>query len=227
MRKLNRFELTGRATSHVHEFAGPGCILHARAGEALLAMRAAARTAGVDLKVVSGFRDFKRQVAIWAAKFNGERPLLDRAGREIRREGLAETGLIDSILIWSALPGGSRHHWGSEIDVIDAAGVTAGERVRLVPEEFAVGGCFGRLNGWLEGNMGRFGFYRPYGTDRGGVSPEPWHLSYAPVSFGALGELSLEVLEEAIAGADMPGRELVLSRLPELYDRYVLAVDPP
>jgi hypothetical protein len=227
MHKLNRFELTGRATSHVQEFAGIGCILHARAEEALLAMREAARAAGVDLAIVSSFRDFKRQVAIWKAKFNGERRLLDRAGHEIRRECLDETGVIDSILIWSALPGASRHHWGSEIDVIDTAGLAPGVRAQLVASEFAAGGCFERLNDWLESNMGGFGFYRPYGRDRGGVQPEPWHLSYAPIAVGALAELTLEVLTEAIGGSEMPGRELVLSRLPELYERYVVAVDSP
>ena len=30
--------------------------------------------------------------------------------------------------------------------------------------------------------MHAFGFFRPYTTDRGGVAPEPWHLSYAPVA---------------------------------------------
>ena len=26
------------------------------------------------------------------------------------------------------------------------------------------------------------GFFRPYGEDRGGVAPERWHLSFAPLS---------------------------------------------
>ena len=45
----------------------------------LLAMRKEARTAGIELEIVSAFRDFNRQVAIWTAKFNGQRPLLDAA----------------------------------------------------------------------------------------------------------------------------------------------------
>jgi LAS superfamily LD-carboxypeptidase LdcB len=224
---LNRFELTGRATTHVRELSQPQCILHELAGEALLRMRNAALTDGIQLEVVSSFRDFKRQVAIWTAKFNGERPLLDRSGREIRREELDETGLIDSILIWSALPGASRHHWGSEIDVIDAAALPAGVRPRLVPAEYAPDGCFGRLSGWLDSNMGKFGFFRPYVRDRGGVQPEPWHLSFAAVSIEALELMQMDVLREALGGADMPGKEGVLSRLPELYERYVVAVDSP
>jgi LAS superfamily LD-carboxypeptidase LdcB len=190
-------------------------------------MRYEARLAGIDLLVVSAFRDFNRQLAIWSAKFNGQRPLLDRSGTEINRTKLYESALIDAILIWSALPGASRHHWGSEIDVLDAAALGPGARAQLVPEEFAAGGRFERLNGWLDSNMQRFGFFRPYATFRGGVQPEPWHLSYAEVATPALRMLSVDVLREAIEEADMPGQQTVLARLPELYQTYVLAIDPP
>lgn len=191
-------------------------------------MRNEARTAAIELEIVSAFRDFNRQVAIWTAKFNGRRPLLDRGGAVINPADLYESALIDSILTWSALPGASRHHWGTDIDVIDTAALPPGSRARLVPEEFATGGCFERLATWLDSNMGRFGFFRPYGFDRGGVQPEPWHLSYAPVALPALKVLSLDVLRQALEAAPgMPGQQAVLDRLPELYERYVLAVDEP
>lgn len=83
------------------------------------------------------------------------------------------------------------------------------------------------LGTWLQGNMGRFGFFRPYTADQGGVQPEPWHLSYAPVSVPALRGLTPEVLMEAIATSSMHGREHVLSRLTELHVRYVSAVSSP
>jgi len=222
---LNSLEVTGRAVTHVQEVGDPKCVLHARAAEALIAMRNEARTAGIELNVVSAFRDFNHQAAIWSAKFNGQRPLLDASGAEMNHADLYESALIDAILTWSALPGASRHHWGSEIDVIDAAALPPGRPPRLLTAEFAAGGCFERLGGWLDSNMGRFGFFRPYATYRGGVQPEPWHLSYAAVSVPALDVLSLDVLREAIEAADMPGRQAVLSRLPELYQRYVLTVD--
>jgi LAS superfamily LD-carboxypeptidase LdcB len=213
--------------THVRELADPQCVLHVRAAEALLALRAEARLAGIDLYVVSAFRDFNHQLAIWSAKFTGRRPLLDRSGVEIKAADLYESALIEAILTWSALPGASRHHWGSEIDVIDAAALEPGARAQLVPEEFAPGGRFERLNGWLDSNMGRFGFFRPYATFKGGFQPEPWHLSYAEVSTPALQVLSVDVLREAIQEAYMPGQQAVLARLPELYERYVLAVDAP
>jgi LAS superfamily LD-carboxypeptidase LdcB len=222
---LNSLQVTGRLATHVRDVADPPCVLHPRTAEALLSMRAEARAAGIDLYVASAYRDFNRQLAIWSAKFNGRRPLLDPSGVPIDHEKLHESELIDAILIWSALPGASRHHWGSDFDVMDAARLQPGERAQMVAPEYGPGGRFEQLHGWLDSNMGRFGFFRPYATWQGGVRPEPWHLSHAEISVPALEVLSLEVLQEAIEAADMPGKQTVLARLPELYQRYVLTVD--
>jgi hypothetical protein len=43
----------------------------------------------------------------------------------------------------------------------------------------------------------------------------------------AVESLSLSVLRTAIAQGDMLGKEVVLDRLPEIYTRFILAVDPP
>ena len=87
-----------------------------------------------------------------------------------------------AILLWSALPGASRHHWGTEIDVIDRAALRPGQHAQLIPAEYCAEGVFGGLDRWLTEHAGAFGFFRPYDRDRGGVQPEPWHLSFAPVS---------------------------------------------
>jgi len=224
---LNLLQVTGRVATHVHDLADPACVLHPGAARAVQAMRAEARQAGIELRIVSAFRDFNRQLAIWRGKFNGQRPLLDPAGAVIDRTKLDESALIEAILIWSALPGASRHHWGSDFDVVDAAALGPAERPQLVVQDYGPGGRFERLARWLDSNMGRFGFFRPYATWQGGVRPEPWHLSFAEVAVPALRVLSLEVLREALEEADMPGQQAVLARLPELYQRYVLAVDPP
>jgi hypothetical protein len=109
--------------------------------------------------------------------------------------------------------------------VIDAAAMPEGYRLRLVPEEYARNGVFARLTPWLDENMGRFGFYRPYASARGGAGVEPWHLSYWPVANEALEALTLPVLRRAVAGSGVLGREQVLERLPEIYTRFMLAVD--
>ena len=64
-------------------------------------------------------------------------------------------------------------------------------------------------------------------TDRGGVNPEPWHLSYAPVSVPALESLSLSMLRQVLEASSIAGKQQVLGRLPEIYTRFLLAIDGP
>jgi LAS superfamily LD-carboxypeptidase LdcB len=222
---MNEFELTGRARTHVVELEQPRCTLHYAVVAAFLAMRDAAACAGIGLEAASSFRDFDRQLRIWNAKWAGERPLLDDGGRPLDAAALDDDERIGAILHWSALPGGSRHHWGSDVDVIDTAALPEGYRVQLVAEEYAPGGVFARLTPWLDANMGRFGFYRPYASGLGGAGIEAWHLSYWPVATEALEALTLPVLRRAIAGSALLGRERVLERLPEIYTRFIVAVD--
>lgn len=224
---MNELELTGQARTHVVELAEPHCMLHYEAVASFLAMRDAARVEGIDLAPRSSFRDFQAQIGIWNRKWQGERPIYDRQGALLDRAQLSDSATVDAILCWSAIPGGSRHHWGSDIDVIDAAAVPAGYQVELLPAEYAPEGIFGRLSAWLDANMRRFGFYRPYRTERGGVSPEPWHLSYAPISQAALESLSLSTLRRVLEGSSIAGKPHVLARLPEIYTRFLLAVDAP
>ncbi len=224
---MNELELTGRARTHVIDLIAPACALHYEVVAAWLAMRDAAAVDGIDLQVRSSFRDFATQLAIWNSKCRGERPLYDREGRLVRREQLDDSRAVDAILCWSALPGGSRHHWGSDVDVIDAAAIPAGYKVELLPSEYAQGGLFEKLTRWLDARMHEFGFFRPYRTERGGVSPEPWHLSYAPVSLPALESLSLSTLRHVLEASEILGKSHVLARLPEIYTRYLLPIDAP
>ncbi len=228
---LDPRELTGRARTHVVDLDVPRCTLHRDAVEPFLAMRGAALAAGLDLIAVSSFRDFDRQLAIWNAKFRGERPLLDRASQPLDARALAPEERVEAILWWSALPGASRHHWGSDFDVIDRAALPDGATAQLVPAEFAAGGPFARLDAWLGEHMQRFGFFRPYVSVRDGVSPEPWHLSYAPVAQSAAAALTVEVLRAALCdaadSARLEGLDAVLASLPHIHAKYVAAIDPP
>lgn len=224
---MNELELTGRARTHIVELDRPRCAMHYAAAASFLAMREAAAGAGIDLAAASSFRDFDRQLHIWNAKWTGERPLLDPGGRPLVAASLDEAARIEAILCWSALPGGSRHHWGTDLDLIDAAALPEGYRVQLVPEEYAAGGVFERLTPWLDEHMARFGFYRPYASASCGAGVEPWHVSYWPVAHEALEGLTLPVLRRAVAGSAMLGKEQVLERLPEIYTRFILAVDSP
>jgi len=219
---MNALELTGRARSHVIELPQLRCTVHREVVAPLLALCAAARAeAGIELAPVSSFRDFDRQRDIWNAKYRGERALLDRNGEPLDALALAPDARIDAILAWSALPGASRHHWGTDLDVIDRAALPAGYRPQLIPQEYAPGGVFARLDAWLAESMQRFGFFRPYRQDHGGVQPEPWHLSHAATARPACAALTVEVMREAIEGAGVEGEELLVGRLAQLRQRYV------
>ncbi|MFA9441394.1 M15 family metallopeptidase [Uliginosibacterium sp. sgz301328] len=228
---LSALELTGRARTHVREFVideATRFVAHDKAGEAFMHMRAAAARHGIDLVPLSAFRDFAGQMKIWTAKWNGERPLYDADGGVIPHGALDEDGLVDAILSWSALPGASRHHWGSEFDVIDRAALPDGYRPRLLPDEYVAGGPFARLGEWLHTGPIEFGFFRPYDIERGGLHPEPWHLSWAPLAVPALGALTPELMREAIeAASDMPGRERVLARIEHIHTVQVCRVGAP
>lgn len=220
-------ELTGRTRRHVLESAAPRGIVHRSVVKPLAAMRRAAAKAGIDLALASSFRDFDTQVRIWNEKWTGRRRLEDRAGRVLDAATLKPAARVAAILAWSAPPGASRHHWGTDVDVFDRAALPEGYKLALVPAEYAADGPFAALSAWLDANMHRFGFYRPYRIDRGGVAPEPWHLSHAPTAREASRRLRLATVRAAIRDAPIEGRAALLNALPRVYARYVRAVDPP
>jgi LAS superfamily LD-carboxypeptidase LdcB len=218
-------ELTGHSRSHIVELAEPRCSLHREVVAPFLAMRAAARESGIDLIPVSSFRDFERQLAIWNGKCRGERELRDHQGALLDARALNEDELVGAILHWSALPGASRHHWGTDLDVIDAAAVPQGYAPQLVQAEYSIDGVFTALNNWLEHHAVRFGFFRPYAVFRGGVQPEPWHLSYAPLAEVALRLYSTDLLRAQLQRAPLEAAAAVHRRLPQIVEQYVMNVD--
>jgi LAS superfamily LD-carboxypeptidase LdcB len=236
---VNALELTGRARTHVVELGStsamaPRCgtpplsaTLHKYAVAPFLALCRAARAAGFELQAVSSFRDFDRQLGIWNAKYQGERALLDAAGLPLDAKRLTSAERIDAILGWSALPGASRHHWGTDLDVIDSRAIPANYTVRLIPAEFAPGGPFAALSAWLEGHAARFGFFQPFRGALSGVRAEPWHYSFAPEAERARRALTPAVLGAALESAPLMGKEVILAQLESLHARYVAAIDWP
>ena len=229
---LSPLELTGRASTHVVEAADLGCLLHPCTAEALRALRAAAAFDGIDLMPVSGFRDFSRQLAIWNGKFRGDRALLDSYGVALDVTQLSVWERVAAIMVWSALPGASRHHWGSDCDLIDTRALAAARArspevgVELVSENYASGGCYAKMSAWLDRHMHAYGFYRPYDEDRGGVRPEPWHVSFAPVAVPALSAMSAQLLADALSAVELAGGAVVATQLVPIFERFVVAVAP-
>lgn len=220
-------ELTGRSRGHIVELTDPRCSLHHAVVGPFLEMRAAALADGIDLQPLSSFRDFDRQLSIWQGKHRGERELLAADGSKLNPADLDDQARVEAILVWSALPGASRHHWGTDMDVIDLNALPAGYRPQLVVGEYGPGGVFARLDDWLDTNAAAHGFYRPYETWRGGVQPEPWHLSYAPVADIAMSLFKVDQLRAALADVDLDARGVVERMLPDIFERYVRNVDAP
>lgn len=226
-RTLDERELTGRSRMHVVQFADPRFAVQREVGDAFLAMRSDARKVGIDLVPYSSFRDFRTQLRIWNGKYSGKKPLYDMQGRPRDFSLLTSSEIIDCILNWSALPGGSRHQWGTEIDVIDGSRIADNYAVKLLPEEVVPGGIFEHLHRWLDVNASRFGFFRPYRLYTGGMYPEPWHLSYGPLSMPAMRQVTVELLTEVILDADMLGKELVLARIAQIHRDHILNISAP
>ena len=224
---MNDAELTGQARTHIAAVADPECLLHAQVVKPFLNLRRAALAEGIDLHAISGFRDFGRQLTIWNGKFSGERPMFDASGSKLDAAALTPRERVDAILLWSALPGGSRHHWGTDLDLVDRKASEAGHQIKLTPEEFAEGGPLAHLNAWLDDNAPRFGFFRPFQGVRSWVQREPWHFSFAPIAEKARQRLSPQVLRNAIAGAPLLGKEVMLGALEELHARYIALIDLP
>lgn len=232
-RHCNSAVLTGRTEEHLCDeslVALLGRRVHRDVVEPFLVLREEAKREGFELALESAFRSFEVQLFIWNRKAKGELSVLDRHGEPVAIGDLTPLGLVRAILRWSALPGASRHHWGTELDVYDARACPPGYRVELVPQEVEGGGIFAPLHRWLDERIraGRsFGFFRPYDQDRGGVSPERWHLSHAPTAEKYRSCYTLEVLREALEGADLLLKGVVLEHLEELYHRFVVNVGTP
>lgn len=188
------------------------------------ALRDDADKAGFDLRIASGYRSFDRQLAIWNAKAAGERTLLDSLGNPLDFAALDSEQLAASILRWSALPGASRHHWGTDIDIYDAAAVGDDYQVQLTPQEVADDGVFGPFHCWLDEHFATgagYGFFRPYCQDRGGIAPERWHLSYAPMASRYEAMLTPQVLAKALESSSLLLKHTVLAQIDDIFQRYV------
>ena len=146
---LSEAQLLGLDDGHVEQGAD-GHSLHPDCRAAFERLQKRGREAGFDLQLASGFRSFERQLQIWNAKASGQRPLLDEQDRALDPARLSSQQLLEAILRFSALPGTSRHHWGSDCDVFDAAAVPKDYRVQLNSAEVSAGGLFAPLHEWLD-----------------------------------------------------------------------------
>jgi LAS superfamily LD-carboxypeptidase LdcB len=184
----------------------------------------AAQEVGIALSVVSGYRSFERQLLIWNAKARGLRPIYSDSGQLLDAMSLNERDRVFAILRWSALPGASRHHWGTDIDVCDQAAMPEGYQLQLSVAECQAGGVFHDLHRWLDWRLGEataMGFTRPFERDSGGVAPEPWHLSYLPEAIQFEVQCSREAFRDFIMTQPIALKQTVLLHFDEICERFL------
>ena len=166
---------------------------------AFIKMKDAAEKDGIIIKLVSGFRDFYRQQLIWNNKYKN-------FTNEFSLDGPTA---IKEIIRFSTIPGTSRHHWGTEIDVIDKN--FENEKDLLISKKYEIGGIFSSLKRWMDENSKSFGFYIVYDDDskRPGFEYEPWHYTYKPVSDLYQAEFLKLDLKSIISKTRVEGKEFI------------------
>lgn len=179
-------------------------------------MRKAAAKAGIDIKVVSGHRSYNRQREIWNAKYS-----------IFISKGLSPKNAIREIITYSTLPGTSRHHWGTEIDIIDNANTQSGDV--LLTEKFYGDGPSSALRSWMNQNAVDYGFLEVY-TDqpnRKGFAHEPWHYTYYSLSKAYLEILINHAISEIAKDEQLLGREFLDSEFFNSYKaEHILGINP-
>lgn len=190
----NRDQLIGKANQDI---VGDSYTskMHYRAKAAFQEMKNAAIKDNIDIELVSAYRSFDRQKDIFENKYI-----------QFTKGGLSPIQAIEKIIEYSTIPGTSRHHWGTDIDIIDA-NADRPEDV-LQEEHFQNNGPFCELKAWLDKYANSFGFYEVYtnNSTRKGFKYEPWHFSYAPISIPMLKayralDLKQVIREENILGS--------------------------
>ncbi len=150
---------------------GNGYNLRKEASDQFLAMKKAAAKAGFNIYSVSSFRSYDRQNGIWTRKY-----------KRYRKQGLSPQKSIEKIIEYSTIPGTSRHHWGTDLDIVDANKKMPSNPLNA--KHFEKGGIYYTFKQWLNENAADFGFYEVYTKDpnRKGFKYEPWHFSYQPLA---------------------------------------------
>jgi D-alanyl-D-alanine carboxypeptidase len=177
---------------------------------AFIEMHEVAKKDNINLIIISSTRTFDQQKIIWENKWNGN-TLVENTN--LNETNLTATQKATKILTYSSMPGTSRHHWGTDIDLNS-----------LNPFYFTFGKGKSEYK-WLEENAHRFGFCQPY-KDKGksrlyGYEDEPWHWSYIPIAHTYIVEYPKIVQYNDISG--FLGSELAPKI--DIINKYVLNIN--
>lgn len=215
----------GLIQTHLYDYQGTW--LHKDIVSDFDKLKTNAMNAGFELSIASAYRDFERQMRIWNGKFQGERTVLDKLNKPIDLSQLNELDKCHAIMLFSALPGGSRHHFGTDLDVYAGNFLKPGQKLHLEPWEYQSGGPFYEFNNWLDENLASCGFYRPYAQYNGGVAAEPWHISHINTAKHLNDAQNINNLSNAISQFEVAGKDTILANLSDLHARYIRNISLP
>ncbi|QSX32053.1 M15 family metallopeptidase [Shewanella avicenniae] len=192
---------------------------------AFVRMKSAAAQDGIQLNICSAFRAFEHQCRIWNNKATGKRPLLNADSLPVDVNTLSDENLLNTLLLWSAIPGMSRHHWGTDLDLFDGSAIGR-QQLQLLNSEYQPNGPCHQSYLWLEENAATFGFYRPFRQGLSGTTEELWHFSYFPVANRLQQQYSSPALAKLLSSSEIALKDTVVSQLNFLVQRYVHTVAP-
>ncbi|MEL6866703.1 MAG: M15 family metallopeptidase [Bacteroidota bacterium] len=190
-----------------------GMYLRKDAYEAFKKMHAAAQKAGIQLTIRSATRNFNAQKAIWEGKWTGQRRLQGNEDASKRYPDPKARAL--KILEWSSMPGSSRHHWGSDIDL------------NAFNNEYFSKGKGLKEYEWLVAHAAAYGYCQPYSPKGEGGRPhgyneERWHWSYLPFALRCSQQAQLRLTNDLVQG--FKGAEVAAEV--EIVEKYVLGINP-
>ncbi len=118
--------------------------------------------------VRSSTRNFFDQKQIWDEKW---RAAASNPGCRTDKDTHDPRAKALCILMYSSMPGTSRHHWGTDFDL------------QVLNNDYYERGKGREIHRWLSQNAHRYGFCQPFTAGRsGGYREEKWHWSYAPLA---------------------------------------------
>lgn len=148
--------------------------------EAFIKMSAAAQKEGITMTIISATRTFEQQKAIWERKWA---KMADQKKSDLEK--------AKHIMLYSSMPGTSRHHWGTDIDI------------NSLENSYFKSGPGKKLYDWMLLHASEYGFHQTY-TDkskgRTGYEEEKWHWSYLPLSGPYLEEYKKQISYTDITG---------------------------
>jgi LAS superfamily LD-carboxypeptidase LdcB len=137
--------------------------------EAFVKMSEAAKKEGITITIISATRK-------WA---------------KLKEQKKSDLEMAKHIMLYSSMPGTSRHHWGTDIDI------------NSLENSYFKSGAGKKLYDWMLLHAAEYGFHQTY-TDksngRTGYEEEKWHWSYLPLSVPFLEEYKKQISYSDISG---------------------------